>query len=81
MSNTDKGPCPPTADLVAKETGNKEASKQSILHILWWPGGRGRQAWGVPGLTGPPGCFSGSLCPLGPSGTAVPAWGPGDVYR
>lgn len=45
MSNTDKGPCPPTADLVAKETGNKEASKQSIPHIPWWPGGRGDGSW------------------------------------
>lgn len=30
MSNTDKSPCPPTADIVAKKMGNKEVSRQSI---------------------------------------------------
>lgn len=35
MTNTDKSPCLPTADLVARETGNKEVSKQSIPHIPW----------------------------------------------
>lgn len=33
MSNTDRNPCLPGADLAAKETGNKEVPEQSTLHI------------------------------------------------
>lgn len=39
MSNTDRNPCLPGADLVAKETGNKAMPGQSTLHIH---GGLGR---------------------------------------
>lgn len=45
MSNTDKSPCPPTADLVAKKMGNKEVSRQSIPRIPWQPGGRCGGSW------------------------------------
>ena len=48
MGSTDKSPCLPGADLVAKETGNKEVTEQSGLHVPWRPRGRGdgsRERW------------------------------------
>lgn len=41
MGSAGKSPCLPGADLVAKETGNKEVTEQSRLHVPRWPGGRG----------------------------------------